>query len=342
MTRKIFITLSLFILALTSCDKVLLNEEVSNDPVSNFDYLWTEFNEKYGLFEPKSINWDSAYYHYRSKINTSSSEEELYAVLKDMLMLLQDDHVGLVPTNPNLPPFTTGHLSKIDSMKDFDLSVIKDHYLADFKFEEPFFTYGILEGNIGYIHIEGFSDMPKNLEKPMDIVLEHLKDTKGIIVDVRGGYGGEDLAGQYIAGRFTKEYHQYMKTRVKNGPGPNDFTQPEFWSINQEGDFQYTNSVVVLTHRFTISARETFCLAMATLPQVTFVGDTTAGAFSNQINREMPNGWGFSISIGQWTTANDISYEGIGIPPDILVLNKEIDLLAGKDEALEKAIELLN
>jgi C-terminal processing protease CtpA/Prc len=83
-------------------------------------------------------------------------------------------------------------------------------------------------------------------------------------------------------------------------------------------------------------------MAMRGLSNVTFVGDTTAGSFSNQINRELPNGWAYSISIGQWVDGDGISYEGIGLAPDLLVQNKKDDVLSGKDEALEKAIEILN
>jgi len=179
------------------------------------------------------------------------------------------------------------------------------------------------------------------LKKPMKAVLEALKETKGLVIDVRGGYGGEDVAGKFIAGHFTTKSYPYMKTKVKSGPGEEDFTPVETWRVEKEGDEQYLKPIVVLTHRFTISARETFCLAMRPLEQVSFVGDTTAGAFSNQINREMPNGWGYSLSIGEWTDAGGNSFEGIGIHPDVLVQNQEEDLLKGTDKALEAAMDLL-
>ena len=229
----------------------------------------------------------------------------------------------------------------MNSINDFDLKTIKTNYLTNPKFEDPFFTYGMLPNNVGYIHIEGFSDLPKYLKEPMNNILNSLKETNGIVIDVRGGYGGEDLAGQYIAGCFTNNTIPYMKTRVKSGTGKDDFTAFESWNIKPEGDFQYLKPIVVLTHRFTISARETYCLAMKVLPQVTFVGDTTSGAFSNQINRELPNGWGYSLSIGEWVDENGVSYEGIGLAPNIVIQNKKQDVLNGKDEALEKAIEIL-
>ena len=325
----------------SSCDNMLLEKEMPNNPVENFNALWNEFDAKYGLFQVKNIDWDSVYTIYRPQIDEYSSDDELYNVLTGMLEILNDNHVALVPTNPKYPFFQSGILGKMDSINDFDLNIIKTNYLTNPKFEDPFFTYGLLSNNVGYIHIEGFSDLPKNLKKPMNIILNSLKETNGIVIDVRGGYGGEDIAGQFIAGCFTNNTIPYMKTRVKSGPGINDFTEFENWSIKPEGDFQYLKPIVVLTHRFTISARETFCLAMKVLPQVTFVGDTTSGAFSNQINRELPNGWGYSISIGQWVDANEVCYEGIGLAPDIVIQNKKQDVINGIDKTLEKAIEIL-
>ncbi len=331
----------LFAILFSSCDKMLLDEELPDNPIVNFNSLWNEFDAKYGTFQVRNIDWDSVYSQFRPQINEHSSDAELYEVLTGMLEILNDNHVALVPTDPKYPFFQSGILGRMDSINDFNLEIVKSNYIDSPEFEEPFFTYGMLQDSIGYIHIEGFSDLPKNLKKPVNNILNSLKKSKGIVIDVRGGYGGEDLAGQYIAGCFTSETTPYMKTRVKSGPGKDDFTKFETWSIKPESDFRYEKPVVVLTHRFTISARETFCLAMKVLPQVTFVGDTTSGAFSNQINRELPNGWGYSLSIGQWTDAAGISYEGKGLAPDVVIQNEKQDVLNGKDEALEKAIELL-
>jgi carboxyl-terminal processing protease len=72
------------------------------------------------------------------------------------------------------------------------------------------------------------------------------------------------------------------------------------------------------------------------------VGDTTAGSFSDNPNFEIYNGWMFSVSVGDYRAPGGISYEGIGMPPDVYSKTTKEDLLAGKDIALEKAMELLN
>ncbi|MEQ9440881.1 MAG: S41 family peptidase [Cyclobacteriaceae bacterium] len=53
--------------------------------------------------------------------------------------------------------------------------------------------------------------------------------------------------------------------------------------------------MLLLTNRYTISAGETFTLAMHSFNQVTQMGDTTTGAFSDAVGRELPNGWMFSL-----------------------------------------------
>ncbi len=336
--KKIFYVALLGLLCL-ACDDLLLGDAPENTAEQNFKSLWEEFDRKYGMFPLKGIDWDSVYNSNIERAKSVQSEKELYDLLVDILAPFQDSHVALVPVGSGLPVYQGGTYGSLDTMNDFSLEVIRNNYLQQAHFTGDFFTYGWLTDEVGYIHIEGFSDLARWFEAPMDELLEYFEEAEGLIIDVRGGYGGEDVAGQYIAGRFTDQKRPYMITKVRNGPGRTEFTEPVTWFVKPEGKTQFLRPVVVLTHRFTISARETFCLAMKVLPNVTFVGDTTAGAFSNQINRELPNGWGYSLSIGDWRDADGISHEGIGLVPDILVKNRREDLLSGVDEVIERAVQ---
>ena len=71
------------------------------------------------------------------------------------------------------------------------------------------------------------------------------------------------------------------------------------------------------------------------------VGDTTTGAFSDAVTRQLPNGWLYSISVGDYRDAENRSFESIGLAPDILVENSAADLAAGEDKMLEAAIQAL-
>ena len=144
-----------------------------------------------------------------------------------------------------------------------------------------------------------------------------------------------------IASRFTDTKRLFVKVRSKNGAKKTDFSDWIDWYIEPNGALQFNKPVVVLTSRKTGSASEWFTLAMKTLPNVTTVGDTTNGSFSPQLHRELPNGWSFALSTQIVASADYKIYEGVGIPPDITVVNTKNDFDKQVDAMLEKGIEII-
>ena len=68
----------------------------------------------------------------------------------------------------------------------------------------------------------------------------------------------------------------------------------------------------------TASAAEVFALAMRSLPQVTLVGQATMGIFSDALYRTLPNRWNFSLSNEVYLTPSGESFEGTGVPPNVV------------------------
>jgi len=336
----VFVIASL--LSLVACDDLLLGEKEENTPVNNLEMLWGDIDKMYGGFAVKDIDWDSLYDVYRPQVNNNTSDAELYNIFSKMLGQLDDNHVSLIPTNTGLPVYQSGIVGRLGTFTDFRISAIADNYIDSLKRYSSTILYGTLKGNVGYILLGGMEEGIGTYEKAFDFLLDYLKDTDGIIVDVRNNPGGIDQESVYIAGRFATGTKTGFKFRLKNGPEHDDFTPFYEYTVSPQGKTQYTKAVAVMTHRFTISAAETFTLAMRQYNHVTIVGDTTSGAFSDMISRELPNGWIYSISIGDWRSADGTSYEGIGVPPDVLVQNDSTDIANGRDEALEKAIALLS
>ena len=75
--------------------------------------------------------------------------------------------------------------------------------------------------------------------------------------------------------------------------------------------------------------------------QITHMGDTTTGGFSDVVKRQLPNGWFYGVSVGDYRNADNVSLEGIGIVPDVLVKNTAEDLEMGRDKMLEAARDAL-
>jgi len=201
--------------------------------------------------------------------------------------------------------------------------------------------YGFYPGNIGYINLKSVDEDIVVYRKAMDVILEKLKDTKGIIIELRENDGGEDRVSQYIANRFATERHLSFSSSLRNGPKHTDFAEPILFYTRPEGSYQYTKPVVVLTNLNTFSAGETFVLAMLQNKTVTTVGGVTGGALSDAIKREMPNGWLYRLPVADVRDANGKNLEGIGIEPHIKVKNSKEDLKAGHDKVLEKALQIL-
>ena len=63
---------------------------------------------------------------------------------------------------------------------------------------------------------------------------------------------------------------------------------------------------------------------------------------SDVLRRKLPHGWVFGLPNEVFRTAEGKTFDGSGIPPDVAVpVFPETDLAAGRDGALERAIELL-
>ncbi len=332
---------------MASCEEELIGPEKANTPTNNFELFWKTFDEHYGLFEVKNIDWKAIHDQFRSKINDQITDEELYSVLSDMLVLLNDNHLNLYPTNGTLPVFPGGVLSyrngKLEILKvqdDYDLEVDKT-YTSGYQQLTENIGYGKLPNNLAYVNIKG-TDGLKQVENQMEKIMADIADTQGVVLDIRGFYGGYDPVSQYLAGCFASSRKLYMTTRKRNGPAHGDFTEIMEWYVTPKTAKPYTKSVIMLTSRFTQSAGETFALAMKQFDHIITLGDTTAGSFSDNPNFELYNSWMFSVSVGDYRAPDGISYEGTGLLPDKYAKTAKSDLLNGKDIVLEKAIQLLN
>lgn len=333
---------AILLLSLTSCTKELFRIESENTPAGIFRHIWNDYKINYGLFSVKKLDWDSVYQAHRVQIHENTTTAQLYAQVVSILSLLNDRHITLYPaSNPELPTWSVD----LDSagtyvLEDFNGEVIKNNYLTELKESSPVIQYGKLNDQIGYLHILHFNGSRKEYENGMDAALQDLASLQGMILDIRDNSGGFDPNAQYVAGRLAAKEMLYMTTRKKNGPGPNDFAETREWYVRPTGRQQFTKPIIVLTTATTASAAETFLLALRTQDHIRHMGTPTAGSFSDNPSWEAPNGWMYTISVGDFRAADGSSYEGIGISPEILFPSQREDWVAGKDRVLEKALDL--
>ncbi|MFA5849504.1 MAG: S41 family peptidase [Bacteroidales bacterium] len=341
MKIKLFIIL-FSLISLSGCEKMYFGDDISNTPTNSFEMFWGDFDKFYPSFDIKHIDWDSVYRINSPKISDQTSDIELYKVLSSMIRPLKDGHVTLVSNlgKCNSDTIPSDYYSK--------MRISPQSYLSSFEISNSNISnWSVKNYDIGYISINTFDVKGETFVYKddsflvIDDIIKQFREKDGIIIDLRWNGGGLPTNVETIADRFTDTKRLYIKLRSKDGPGRNDFSEWIDCYIEPQGPVQFLKPVVVLTSKCTGSAAEWFTLAMKTLPNTTIVGDTTAGCFSPKIERELPNGWSFTLSSKIAVSAGMVQYEGFGIPPDYYVLNTKNDLDAKRDAILEKGIEVI-
>lgn len=334
MKRIVWAILTLFILS--GCEKVLMEKEPVDDPVTNFEYLWRTADEKYSFFEYKNIDWDAVYQEYRPQISNDMSNFQLFNVLKNMLNELEDGHVNLTA------PFDVSRYTfKFFAPENFNFRLLQDNYIGwDYRITGPLINTEFQRNGkrIGYIYYGTFNRFVENAD--IDFTIGALLFTDGIILDMRNNGGGSVSNIYKIGSRFADQKRFVYSSLLKDGPGHEDFGEPAEVYMEPAGSFQYTGKVVLLTNRGCYSATSFFTLAMKAFPHVIQVGDTTGGGLGSPAGFELPNGWGYRFSVSRTFSPEGENYEN-GVPPDVVVWMDPIREAQGIDDIMEKAIELI-
>ena len=96
MKKQILYILATACLLFSSCIDA---EEYNDDPLGNFEALWTIIDEQYCFLDYKAeeygLDWDEVHERYRKDIVSTMTEKDLFYVLGNMLEELKDGHVNL-------------------------------------------------------------------------------------------------------------------------------------------------------------------------------------------------------------------------------------------------------
>lgn len=193
-------------------------------------------------------------------------------------------------------------------------------------------SYKMLNDNIGYITLQTIkNDDISNIKK-------EFKDTKGIIIDIRN-YPSTFvpfLLGSYFVSSFTP----FVKLTHGNIDNPGEFTFRKELKIPSKGQ-TYKGKVIVLVNELSQSQAEYTAMAFRAGENTTVIGSTTAGADGNVSTIMLPGGLRTSISgIGVYYP-NGEGTQRVGIIPDIIVKPTIEGVKNGKDELLERGVELI-
>ncbi len=343
MKKLILYIVCLSLTLFTSCEKAFIEEKPDPSNAEVFDHLWNTVDQKYSFFTDKDINWDAARTQFRSRAINADNIIELFNVLADMLFILEDGHVNIsagIDLSRNWQWY-------LDYQTNFDFDIIERNYLVpseDYQISGP--LHNTIIDSVGYIYYESFSSSVSTSLMNYIIQKFTIKEINslegpvaGIIIDVRNNGGGSISNAFTITNRFAEERTKVADWYYKNGPGHDDFTEPEEKFIEFEGneDRKFNKPIVVLTNRSSYSSANFFASMMSFLPNVTIMGDQTGGGGGLPINNELPNGWRYRFSSTRTIDANGNNIE-FGVEPDISVALDSADRNNGIDTILERAI----
>lgn len=326
----------------------------TNDPLYNFEVFAETYKDHYAFFELNEIDWDSFYKTRKAKINSNTTEVELYSIFQEMIDSLKDNHGSIEPTdevyemaeNQNVEE---GETERLKEYGDFQIArLVAEHYLnEDLTKDSWLINWGKMENNIGYIQIKAmflYADLNLNdslvkengfvstymdvfnnlsyeeqiaeeiagIRNIMSTIMEDLKETKYIIIDVRFNGGGQDEVSLEILRHFNSNKKQIASKKARH----NDAFTKKTPIYLEPADNPYTNPVYLLTSQQSASATDMMVLSSMELNQLKRIGSHTNGAISDALEKTLPNGWYFSVSNEVYTDMNDKCYENIGIPVD--------------------------
>jgi len=228
-------------------------------------------------------------------------------------------------------------LQIIRNNKPFDIVINRvndDNYFTKYKASITNNKYKIINNNIGYLYPARLKDNDFNDVK------KTLNDTKGLIIDMRC----------YPTTFMTFTYAEWLKPKASpfvifthgDVTNPGMFTYSEPLENGTPNSSYYKGKIVIIVNTQTQSSAEYQTMALCTAPNVTVIGSTTAGADGNVSEITLPGGIKTMISGIGILYPDGTESQRKGVKIDIVVKPTIQGIIDGKDELLDKAIEIIN
>jgi len=224
-----------------------------------------------------------------------------------------------------------------------------------------------LPDGVGWLKVTMFPGaVGIDLAKMFDTAIAHLKDSRRLIVDLRGNTGG-GIGGLRLMGYLTpgKKEVGYSLTRARKEKGYAREKLPRFGRIPSHkatlfwlalrygfidksilvvteglGPQKFHGRVVILVNEHTASAGEMVAAFADENKLATIVGTKTPGRLLSGSAFKAGFGYIVGVPVAAYLTWDGRLIEGKGVSPGVSVEMKPEQLLAGEDPQMERALEL--
>jgi carboxyl-terminal processing protease len=211
------------------------------------------------------------------------------------------------------------------------------------KFRAPAeFSQRVLPSGFGYIR---FSNFIGSMESGILAAITTMKDTPGMIVDLRNNGGGSAGMANDLVAKFLSEPQKGVRLLTRTGkPVTIAFITTMKMQTELKGDKQsaYSKPLVILTNENSASASEIFTGTLQDLGRATVIGQRTCGCLLGYLGyADLPGGGQLAYSELGFVTPKGKRIEGEGVKPDVEITLARDDILFNRDRILEAAERFL-
>ncbi len=345
---------------------------IPDTPQGNFDAFAAAFSAHYGFLDLHGVNWSRQVAVARSKLTSSTTDEDLFALFAEMVAPIEDSHLSLeaeingreFTVDPVTTALSRGAIRLAaengTSKQEIVLATLDQYWnqgvaegiLGGHGHETGGgkLRYGLIDDTIGYINVlmlagytsnDFFSDTDV-----LDDSAEHQR-INAILDEIMISFASANVSAVIIDASLNFGGSDYMGREIAARFTDRQrlaYTKAAFDAAGAPETSVYVvpterpsfdGPVYLMTTDSTVSAGEIMTMALRALPNVTHVGQSTNGSLSDVLDKTLPNGWALTLSNEIYRDHIGIAWEGRGISPEIsLDIFDEATLVDGHPSAV--------
>ncbi|BBN81231.1 peptidase [Pseudoalteromonas sp. A25] len=335
-------------------------------------YLFSVYTQTYSELYAFAdmVNLKQKIEFWSNKVSEATTEEELVEIIGSFITSVDDGHAALWDEKGNVLAFNDTKFNTLRQrlvqaqiknteyahsdywryklyLQDRSESITEGYFAKQTSTIQRYdnFLFAHLPNNLRYFKISEMSEFSESqtltsdlnaVDEILNLILPSMRESNGIVIDLRSNPGGYDLVSLKILSYFIDKKLVVASKQAKYLAG---FTPLRTVTVAPANALPFLGPIIVLTNQFTTSAAEIFVLGLKARGNVSFYGTRTDGAYSDSLIKQLSNGWYFSLSNEVYWDTQGVQYEMIGHPVSKYFEYLNIkDIEQGIDKALEEAI----
>jgi carboxyl-terminal processing protease len=200
------------------------------------------------------------------------------------------------------------------------------------------FEHERLEQGTGCVGVIRFNYWMPPILPAFDRAMDELRGCRGIVVDLRGNFGGVAAMVMGVSGHFLDDTVLLGVMRTRRGQ-LRFVANPRRVSASGQPVTPYAGPLAILIDGHSASTSEFFAAGLQAAHRARLFGEVSAGEALPALMVKLPDGDMLMHVVADFTLGGGRRLEGAGAIPDERVPLDRTDLLAGRDLPLERALQ---